>query len=179
MTDPFFDNVGLTQALATVDTALQTLRQLGLDDQAQEIITAATAGYDDILNDPSRSQPYKLQQAAARYIAVITSVAAKLNAAASNASRQLQDDKAHVYGIVGLKGDYASLLSARPTGSTAPAATAPTTPNQASASSRPATGWPTTTRPTRGRHERCRSQPKPSETATANASPLPAPNWKA
>lgn len=108
MTDPN-DNSGLTAATQSVAESLKTLRQLGQNDVAQQILDAAHVTYDTIVDDTSRSQSWKIQTAAARYIAVMTSLSAKLRAAARSASTTISDDKNRVYGIVGLKGDYGSL----------------------------------------------------------------------
>jgi len=108
MTDPYF-NTSLAMALQTIDNSVKTLGQLGRGDEAQQIIGDAIRSYDDIIDDPSRSDAWKRQQSAARYIAVVTSAAGKLSAATNIADTKYADDKSRVFGIKGLQGDYASL----------------------------------------------------------------------
>jgi hypothetical protein len=111
-TDPN-DGSTITAAVAAVNAALATLRRVGKNDDAQGLIDAAAAdtaaAYDNITNDPARSDSWKIQQSAIKYLSTMSSLATRLTAAANIASTQDADDQARVFGIKGLDGDPASL----------------------------------------------------------------------
>jgi hypothetical protein len=111
-TDPN-DGSTVTASVAAVNAALATLRRVGKNDDAQGLVDAAAAdtaaAYDNITNDPARSDSWKIQQSAIKYLSTMSSLATRLTAAANIASTQDADDQARVFGIKGLDGDPASL----------------------------------------------------------------------
>ena len=112
MTNPTDYNAGLplTESVTAAQTALTVLQRLGRSELADPILTDAEAtAYTTIINDTTRSQGWITTTCAAKYIAVMSTIARKLSAAAKSAGTQDADDTARVFGIRGLAGDVASL----------------------------------------------------------------------
>jgi hypothetical protein len=104
----------LTAAVTACTTALKTLQALGRSTDADPALTTAEAtSYDGIMSDGSRSDAWKLQACARRYINVITELGNGLTGAANIAGRQYKTDAATVFGTAGLAGDPATLTISR------------------------------------------------------------------
>jgi hypothetical protein len=114
MTD-FNEGAALSDAVTAVNTALATMRNLGLSDQADAIVAAAaqSAPYTALDADTDHNDDWKRTQYARAYTTVMTGLARKLTTAATTAGASGNDDTARVYGIKGLPGDVASLSISR------------------------------------------------------------------
>lgn len=110
-TDPN-EGTGVFANANAITEALTRLVNLGRQDVINNILDEVennAPDYSKITDDPMRSDLAKLQDVAKRYIHVLSTLAAKLTAAANSARTDDSDDAARVFGIKGLPGDIASL----------------------------------------------------------------------
>lgn len=95
----------LTASVTACTTALQTLQRLGCSEQAEPMLSdAEQTGYGDITDDTTRSDAWKLQRIANRYISGMAILANRLTAAADIASAKYKQDASAVFGTALLPG---------------------------------------------------------------------------
>jgi hypothetical protein len=107
----------LTESVNDINTALDTMRRLGLSDQASTLINqageTAAATYSRLDADQTHSDSWKLGAYADAYINTMSGLARTLTTAAAIGGKEDQADAARVFGIKGLPGDVASLTISR------------------------------------------------------------------